>query len=117
MLLVQYQHPLHGLQEISCHTLVKTEEGLHAKNIHGATFQLLDETHVMSVSTKEETKYLSRQEKMNVQELKDDIAREMNALPEDGVSLEHGGWCSKKEEYERLANLHHEICYFMRQYG
>lgn len=54
MLIVQYKHPLHGLQELPCHTLVKKEEGVHAKNMHGATFQLLDAERIISVIAKEE---------------------------------------------------------------
>lgn len=59
---------------------------------------------------------MSRTEKMTVEELKRNISREIDCLPEHGVTTEDGGWNSKKDEEERLRRLHHEICYFMREY-
>lgn len=59
---------------------------------------------------------MSRTENMSVEELKRNIEREIDCIPDHGVSGEYGGWTSKKDEVERLNKLHHEICYFMREY-
>lgn len=57
-----------------------------------------------------------RSDTKTVTELKADIAREMERVPESGVTGEHGEWTSQKAEEERLRKLHWDICYFMREY-
>lgn len=55
--------------------------------------------------------------KISVDELKEDIVRQIELVPESGVTGEYGGWTSKRDEQERLQKLHSEICYFMNDYG
>ncbi|WP_180953899.1 hypothetical protein [Bacillus sp. M6-12] len=52
-----------------------------------------------------------------IEELKRSIEREMDLVPENGVTDEHGNWTSQKNEEKRLRNLHADICYFMREYS
>lgn len=49
MLIVKYRHPLHGVQEIKCKELINKEEVIHAKNIHGVTFQTLEPSRIQCV--------------------------------------------------------------------
>lgn len=51
-----------------------------------------------------------------VEELKEDISREIDIVPIQGVTDEHGKWTSKEDEEKRLRKLHAEISYFMREY-
>lgn len=49
MLIIQYNHPLHGEQELKCKELRKKDGLLHVKNKHGVTFQTLDANRIYSV--------------------------------------------------------------------
>jgi len=61
MIQVIYNHELHGTQEIRCHELVKKEGVLHAKNIHGVTFQTLkpERIHQIESINKEKEQLIS----------------------------------------------------------
>lgn len=60
MLLVIYNHALHGRQEIICNDLEKKEDRLCAKNIHGVTFQTLEGNRIESVQICPENKLEER---------------------------------------------------------
>lgn len=51
MLIINYKHPLHGEQKIKCNELISKEGVLHAKNIHGVTFQTLEPNRILSISS------------------------------------------------------------------
>jgi hypothetical protein len=53
MLVVKYNHPLHGEQNIKCKDLLNKEGVLHARNIHGVTFQTLEPNRIVSVNCNE----------------------------------------------------------------
>ena len=52
-----------------------------------------------------------------IEQMKRHIEQEIELVPVEGVTGEHGDWTSQKDEIERLRKLHSEICYFVRQYG
>lgn len=50
MLTINYKHALHGEQLIKCKELISKEGFLHAKNIHGVTFQTLEPNKILSIT-------------------------------------------------------------------
>lgn len=53
---------------------------------------------------------------LTVEVLQENIAREIEIIPEYGVTDGYGKWTSKEDEETRLSNLQGEIIYFMREY-
>ncbi|WPS85554.1 hypothetical protein SMD22_00405 (plasmid) [Brevibacillus halotolerans] len=54
---------------------------------------------------------------ITVEALKKRIAREIDLIPEDGVTDEYDNWTSKEDEEKRLRRLLDDITYFMREYS
>lgn len=50
MLELHYQHPMHGLQIIKCHQIIKVDGSVHVKNIHGVTFQVIDAERIAQIT-------------------------------------------------------------------
>lgn len=53
MLEVHYHHPMHGKQIITCHQIIKMNDSLHVKNIHGATFLIIDGDRINQIIVSE----------------------------------------------------------------
>lgn len=58
----------------------------------------------------------SLNETLTVQQLKDQIITQRDAVPEHGITQEHGDWVSQEDEQARLNRLFNDIVYFMREY-
>lgn len=56
-------------------------------------------------------------DKRTVTELKEAIEKQIDLIPEDGITKPHGGWVSKQEEQVRLQNLKAELSYFIQEYA
>lgn len=56
-------------------------------------------------------------ETLSVQQLKDQIAEQIEVIPEDGITTEDGSWISKEDEQERLRKLYNDIAYFLWEYA
>lgn len=50
MLVLHYQHPMHGKQVITCHQIIKLDGSVHVKNIHGVTFQIIDADRITQIT-------------------------------------------------------------------
>jgi hypothetical protein len=62
MLVVQYKHPLHGLQTIKCPNLINKDGIIHARNIHGVTFQTLEPSRILTVELIEELRMHTKEQ-------------------------------------------------------
>lgn len=58
----------------------------------------------------------SLEERLTVQQLKDQIITQRDAVPKNGITQEYGGWVSQEDEQARLNRLLNDIVYFMREY-
>lgn len=56
-------------------------------------------------------------DKRTVAELNEAIERQIDSIPEEGITKPHGGWVSKQEEQVRLQNLKAELSYFIQEYA
>lgn len=54
---------------------------------------------------------------LTIEELKKNIEREIQLIPEDGVNDGFGTWTSKEDEEKRLNRFCNDLVYFMREYS
>lgn len=51
MIIIKYNHELHGPQEIKCKDLINKEGLLLVRNSHGVTFQILEPSRILRITT------------------------------------------------------------------
>jgi hypothetical protein len=70
MLVIKYQHPLHGVQTLKCKQLLNKNGEFHVVNIRGVTFQTIDSTRILNVETFEEPVDPNQTKKLTQQDIK-----------------------------------------------